>query len=616
MFQSVGLNVNNPHFLIMQGRITKVLNMKPPEILGLIEEAAGTRMFEAKKVSAQKTIEKKQGKVEELSKVLEEEITPQLKKLQEERANYLRWAANNTELERLAKFKVAYEYTLAERSVAGSGARMGELGTEAGTLAATGRRWRACAAERDAEGTAAAARVAAARGGELASLIEASSSATREAASATSSLKHAEKALGEEERGRAAAAKASSEGERSIGELERALERYLSDGARVGAALAEAEAGTKALQAKLTAVTAGMRGEEGGSGDSSSTSTAADALISAKAELKTVGAEAAGREMRVKEMKKRSAEASAALKAAEKDARGLQTSLEAARAGLDSKRVQLASLKYDAGGGEILASRRDALAAAAAGESEKLEEAWASLLPTVEFRYEEAGMGKGWDAATRVKGTLAQLVRLLRPAAAKALEVAAGGRLFGVVVDTEDTAAALISRGGLKRRWEFYPLSQLKTRILAPEQVAAAASLVPGGGAVPALSLLRPTSPECARALEYVWGNVFICDTPAIAQAVCYDKRIQARCITLEGDIFDPRGLVEGGSDVGGSGGPATLPLLARLEECHSANDRLIGLRRELGECEGTLAAMSSALRAHKTITEECVCVCARASLK
>ena len=29
-FRSVQLNVNNPHFLIMQGRITKVLNMKPP----------------------------------------------------------------------------------------------------------------------------------------------------------------------------------------------------------------------------------------------------------------------------------------------------------------------------------------------------------------------------------------------------------------------------------------------------------------------------------------------------------------------------------------------------------------------------------------------------------
>lgn len=63
LFHSVQLNVNNPHFLIMQGRITKVLNMKPHEILGMIEEAAGTRMFENKKQAALKTIEKKSAKV-------------------------------------------------------------------------------------------------------------------------------------------------------------------------------------------------------------------------------------------------------------------------------------------------------------------------------------------------------------------------------------------------------------------------------------------------------------------------------------------------------------------------------------------------------------------------
>ena len=45
MFCSVKLNVNNPHFLIMQGRVTKVINMKPLEILGLIEEAAGISLY-------------------------------------------------------------------------------------------------------------------------------------------------------------------------------------------------------------------------------------------------------------------------------------------------------------------------------------------------------------------------------------------------------------------------------------------------------------------------------------------------------------------------------------------------------------------------------------------
>ncbi len=70
LFHSVQLNVNNPHFLIMQGRITKVLNMKPMETLSMLEEAAGTRMYEMKKEAALKTLEKKQTKVDEIDSVL------------------------------------------------------------------------------------------------------------------------------------------------------------------------------------------------------------------------------------------------------------------------------------------------------------------------------------------------------------------------------------------------------------------------------------------------------------------------------------------------------------------------------------------------------------------
>lgn len=69
LFRSVQLNVNNPHFLIMQGRITKVLNMKPPEILSLLEEAANTKHYEQKREETLKTIEKKDVKLREIDKV-------------------------------------------------------------------------------------------------------------------------------------------------------------------------------------------------------------------------------------------------------------------------------------------------------------------------------------------------------------------------------------------------------------------------------------------------------------------------------------------------------------------------------------------------------------------
>ena len=110
MFHSVQLNVNNPHFLIMQGRITKVLNMKPVEILSMIEEAAGTRMFQSKKEAAMKTIEKKQLRVEELSRCIDDEISPQLEDLRGQKKDYTIYQSNGTELGRLERFCVASDY--------------------------------------------------------------------------------------------------------------------------------------------------------------------------------------------------------------------------------------------------------------------------------------------------------------------------------------------------------------------------------------------------------------------------------------------------------------------------------------------------------------------------
>lgn len=142
LFHSVQLNVNNPHFLIMQGmryahhfnlellsplvfsilphhtgRITKVLNMKPNEILGMVEEAAGTRMYETKRVAAIKTIEKKQMKVDELNAVLSEEITPTLERLRGEKQNYLKWSKNNADIERIDRFVIASDFTKAYKAL-------------------------------------------------------------------------------------------------------------------------------------------------------------------------------------------------------------------------------------------------------------------------------------------------------------------------------------------------------------------------------------------------------------------------------------------------------------------------------------------------------------------
>ena len=70
MFMGMHLNVNNPHFLVMQGRIAQVINMKPLQTLSFIEEASGTSLYENRKLASLKIIQKKQLKVDEISSIV------------------------------------------------------------------------------------------------------------------------------------------------------------------------------------------------------------------------------------------------------------------------------------------------------------------------------------------------------------------------------------------------------------------------------------------------------------------------------------------------------------------------------------------------------------------
>ncbi|CXJ14883.1 chromosome segregation protein, putative [Plasmodium berghei] len=113
-FQSLKLNINNPHFLIMQGKITKVINMKPVELLGLIEESSGTKLYEVKRTNAIKLMVKKDQKLEEINKVLVEEIEPTLIKLKKEKEEYNKFISNNEEIEKYEKLDISYKYYVAK----------------------------------------------------------------------------------------------------------------------------------------------------------------------------------------------------------------------------------------------------------------------------------------------------------------------------------------------------------------------------------------------------------------------------------------------------------------------------------------------------------------------
>ncbi|XP_062137204.1 structural maintenance of chromosomes protein 2 isoform X2 [Drosophila sulfurigaster albostrigata] len=109
-FCSIQLNVNNPNFLIMQGKIQQVLNMKPKEVLSMVEEAAGTSVYKTKRDATKTLIEKKEGKVRETSALLEEEVLPKLDKLRKERTAYQEYQKICRDIEFLTYIFISARY--------------------------------------------------------------------------------------------------------------------------------------------------------------------------------------------------------------------------------------------------------------------------------------------------------------------------------------------------------------------------------------------------------------------------------------------------------------------------------------------------------------------------
>lgn len=92
--------------------------MRPQEILGMVEEAAGTRMFEDRKDKARKTMGKKEKRVQDITALLNEEITPKLDTLRQEKRSFLQWQKACSELERIGRVLRAWEWTDGQNRVA------------------------------------------------------------------------------------------------------------------------------------------------------------------------------------------------------------------------------------------------------------------------------------------------------------------------------------------------------------------------------------------------------------------------------------------------------------------------------------------------------------------
>ncbi|KAI9719939.1 MAG: Structural maintenance of chromosomes protein 2 [Chrysothrix sp. TS-e1954] len=571
LFQSVQLNINNPNFLIMQGRITKVLNMKPVETLSMIEEAAGTRMFEDRRDKAFKTMAKKEMKVQEIAGLLREEIDPKLDKLRQEKRAFLDFQQTQNEVERMEKLVVAYDYIkhkdkskqagedleIKQRSRHDYEDSTKRLKTEIKVLQEDIGKVRAA---RDEELR---------KGGNFQSLEEQVKMQSHELVRLNTIIELEKTGIVDEEAKREKFEQSITELRSQVEEkmpiMEEVQQRYEFARTDIQHRASDVEKKEELLQSLQTGI-ASKEGQE--SGYQGQLQDARQCIASASTEQEQAN-------LKIKHLEKRMKEDEPHMKKAKE-----QNTVHVRD--LNNLRHQAHQLESDLSKQGVEPGKQEAAEAEEASlhaDIRQLQSHVESIkrkVANIDFSYTDPSVG--FDRST-VKGVVARLFTLDKQHshAGTALEVCAGGRLYNVVVDTAETGTQLLQKGKLKKRVTIIPLNKIAALKVAVEKIGAAQKLAPGKVDL-ALSLVGHDH-EVTAAMEYVFGSTLVCADAETAQKVTFDPSVRMKSVTLEGDVYDPSGTLSGGSAPQSSG---VLVTLAELNEVQKELDVKVSLLADL----------------------------------
>jgi len=573
-FQSVGLNINNPHFLIMQGRVTKVMNMKPMEILSMIEEATGTRMYETKREHANKQIEKKTLKWKEMTDILTQELEPKIAKLKEDRESYLAYQQISREIEQNEKIVVAFKFMTLDQKLAGADAEKAKLDE---------------------------------------ALEKANENKTNLETKLNDVVQQIEQMQNQNE---------TEKGEK-LGELDKELESLRSDEAkkisgkkkeqeklrqqqkRIGTLKKQIKANQDQMQKKQSA-----REEMSNSHETNTNAaqTAEDEFEKAKMTLeqlrlgaafgdggaKTMADEAIEKRQLVSEKETEIKKHSTRTKAITNELRQLKQKASKASSSytsdikqkeniarqLEKVNSDLAQIDFNEEETTVLAEKVDRMEGEDRNYSDQ-EQNFYNHFPQLE---DPVKYPRDFDRR-KVKGLVANLIKVSKMDYVAAVEKAAGGKLYQLVVDSSDTAEYLLKNKLLKKRTTIIPLDNIRGHgPLDPRVIQKAKQLVGGQNADSAKNCVE-MAPEFDAVRDYCFNGVLVAKTNDQAHALCYNRDIMTKVISAEGDVFDPSGVISGGA----SSRSHILKEIAQLRKIQSRRNEI---HAELGQLKYRLSEM------------------------
>lgn len=455
LFQSVQLNINNPNFLIMQGRITKVLNMKAVEILAMIEEAAGTRMYEDRRDKALKNMAKKELKVNEIRDLLAEEIDPKLDRLRQEKRAFLDFQQTQNDVERLTKMVVAHDYIRGNAKVQEATTDLQTKKSRVSTLEESAIRLkneinllqediRKIREQREKEMR---------KGGKFQALENEVKEHSHEIVRLTTVVDLKKSGIKEEQDKAKGLRQSIKEFEGSLQQRKthhKSLrERYEAARGEIIKQQDEVEKKEELLQTLQTGV-ASREGERSGYQGQ---------LQEARNRVSASATQQEQAKLKISHLQERIKEEEPKAEKAKKANAGLMKDLDALRSNVSKIESDLSKLGVNADAEQEMQKEESQLQQRIRDLREQAD-GYKRKVAGIDFSY--ADPTPNFDRS-KVKGLVAQLFSIDKRymQAGTALEICAGGRLYNVVVDSAETGAALLQGGKLKKRVTIIPLNKI-----------------------------------------------------------------------------------------------------------------------------------------------------------
>lgn len=535
-------------------------------------------MFETKKQAALKTIEKKQLRVDEITKCMDEEISPSLEGLQNERKVYEQWITNNSECERLGRLCTAYNYYEAEKKLQNSENDKSALLDQIKTLNDNIRETTDLADSCKVKISEIEKMRETQKEGPLQKLRNAELEVSKDLVQGKAVLDNQKESINAEKETVSSLIGQIQDNSASQIEKERELEECV-------AKLEKRDIDSKASGENLVTVRETYQNACAGVGNADS-----------------VGAMSLPEQVSMWE--KRELEADSKLKQCQQRLKIAQEALKSLRntnkagqfayqqqlkeknllvAEISKLEKKLDQISYSPAAETALKNRVNTLRHETTKLQDEIDKLSASLDARLSFVFKDPVAG--FDRS-KVKGLVARLVRVNNSKAVTALEIAAGAKLYQVVVDSENTGKLLLQKGELKKRVTILPLNKINASCTDPTKLQRAKSVAEAmnGEANLALELVGYEK-EMQKAMEYVFGSTIVCDTSEIAKEIAFDKLIRNRTVTFDGDSFDPRGTITGGSK------NSLGVLLSKIDELATAQDECAQKQKELSEVRAQLAA-------------------------